>query len=121
MSFIQFTFCDHRRDREVEHFVASDIQQKGEAQIFGLAERSFPLSILSFSGASWPPHKENPDEGDWSAYCNDFEKSDWEYFFQSYKFTARKFEDEKEVANSLMTFNLLNIIHLFQDKKHLRS
>ena len=41
-------------------------------------------------------------------------------FFQSNKFKAYKVKDEKEVANSLMAFNLLKIIHPFQDKKHLR-
>ena len=25
-------------------------------------------------------HNENPEEGAWSSYCNDFEKSEWEYF-----------------------------------------
>ena len=40
-------------------------------------------------------------------------------FFQINKFTACKFT--KEVANSLMAFNLLKIIHPFQGKKHLRT
>ena len=40
-------------------------------------------------------------------------------FFQINKFTACKIT--KEVANSLMAFNLLKIIHPFQDKKHLRT
>ena len=42
-------------------------------------------------------------------------------FFQSNKFTACKIKDEKEVANSLMAFNLLKIIHSFQGKKNLRT
>ena len=40
-------------------------------------------------------------------------------FFQINKFTACKFT--KEVANSLMAFNLLKIIHPFQGKKHLTT
>ena len=42
-------------------------------------------------------------------------------FFQSKKFTACKAKDEKKVANCLMAFSLLKIIHLFQDKKYLRT
>ena len=37
-------------------------------------------------------------------------------FFQGNKFTAFKVKDEKEVANYLMEFNLLKIIHPFQGK-----
>ena len=40
-------------------------------------------------------------------------------FFQINKFTEYKFT--KEVANSLMAFILLKIIHPFQGKKHLRT
>ena len=43
--------------------------------------RETPYPIPSLSGTSWSPHKENPDEGACSVYCNDFEKSEWEYFF----------------------------------------
>ena len=39
-------------------------------------------------------------------------------FFQINKFTACKFT--KEVANSLMAFNLLKIIHPFQGKQYLK-
>ena len=42
-------------------------------------------------------------------------------FFQINKFTASTVKDEKEVTNSLMVFNLLNIIHPFQGKKHLKT
>ena len=34
-------------------------------------------------------------------------------FFQSNKFTGRKVNDEEEVANYLIVFNLLKIIHPF--------
>ena len=61
--------------------VGGDIQQKGKLQTYGLAGRAPkpPAPIPSTSGTSWSPHKENPEEGAWSAYCNDFEKSKWEY------------------------------------------
>ena len=42
-------------------------------------------------------------------------------FFQSNKFTACKIKDGKKVANYLMVFNLLKIIHPCQGKKHLRT
>ena len=42
-------------------------------------------------------------------------------FFQNTKFIAYTFKDEKEVANSLMAFNLLKIIHPFQGKKHFKD
>ena len=42
-------------------------------------------------------------------------------FGQIDKFTACKFKDKKEVANSLMAFNLLKIIHSFQGKEYLRT
>ena len=42
-------------------------------------------------------------------------------FFQSNKFTTCKVKDEKEVTNSLMACNLLNIVYPFQRNKHLRT
>ena len=42
-------------------------------------------------------------------------------FFQCNKFMACKIKDEKELTNSLMVFNVLNIIHPSLCKKHLRT
>ena len=43
-------------------------------------------------------------------------------FFQSNKLTAYKVKRGcKEVASSLMLFNLLKIIQLFRSKKHVRT
>ena len=42
-------------------------------------------------------------------------------FFQNKKFTECKIKDGKDVANSLMVFNLLKIIHPSQVKKHVRT
>ena len=72
--------------------------------------------ILLLSGNSWSRHKENSEEGAWSAYCNNFEKSKWEYFFQINKFTAILKRKKKQIL--FMPFYLLKIIHPFQDKKH---
>ena len=44
-----------------------------------------------------------------------------EYFFSKQQITACKIKDREEMANSLMFFNLLKIIHPFQGKKHLRT
>ena len=75
------------------------------------------LLSLSLSCKSWSPH---PEECAWSDYCNNFEE--WEsIFLQSNKFTASKVRDLKEVAKSLMTYNLSKIIHPFQNKKYLKT
>ena len=58
--------------------VGGDIQQKGKLQTCGLAGRP-PTRFPPLCGTSWSPHKENPEEGAWSVYCNDFEKSEWDY------------------------------------------
>ena len=42
-------------------------------------------------------------------------------FFQSNNFTACKIKDEKEVANSVMMFNLLKIIHPFQGEEAVKD
>ena len=41
--------------------------------------------------------------------------------FQSYIFTAYQVKDGKELARSLLVFNLLKIIHPFQNKNYLRT
>ena len=42
-------------------------------------------------------------------------------FSQIIKYTACKINEEKKIANYLMGFNSLKIIHVFQGKKHLRT
>ena len=97
-------------------FEWGDIQRRGKFTFLGLQG---DLPIPSLSGTSWSPHKENPDEGAWSVYCDDFEKR--VFSLKSNTFTAFKVKHEKEVPNILMVFNLLKIIHPFQVKKHLRT
>ena len=43
---------------------------------FGLLGLQGDPPIPSLSGTSWSPHKENPEEGAWSAYCNDLGMSE---------------------------------------------
>ena len=54
-----------------QFFCGCDIQQKDTPQIPFL------------KGTSWSPHKENPEEGAWYAYCNDFEQNEWECFLSN--------------------------------------
>ena len=60
-------------------------------------------------------------ESAWSAYLMILKRVGDNIFFQSNKFTACKVKDEKQVANSLMAFSPLKIIHPLQGKKHLRT
>ena len=68
-------------DRWSQFFGGGDIQQKGKVQTLWLAGRLPPILLLSW--AFWSPHKKNSEEGTWSAYCSDFEKSKWEYFLSN--------------------------------------
>ena len=42
-------------------------------------------------------------------------------FFQSDKFTESKIRGGKEVEKSFKVFNLHKMVHLFQNKKYLRT
>ena len=59
-----------------------DIQQRGKVQTFRLAGRPTP-QIPFPSGTLRSPHKGKPEEVAWSPYCNDFGKSEWEYFLSN--------------------------------------
>ena len=67
-------------DRGTKFFSRGNIQQKGDVRTFGLQEDP---QIPSLSGTSWSSHKPDPEDGAWSAYCNDFEKIEWEYFLSN--------------------------------------
>ena len=95
--FFQYVVCGRERDRGTQFFGGMMSKKREKFKLSGL-QKDAPLApISSLGGTSWSFHKENPEEGAWSAYCNDFEKSEWEYFFQSNKFTAFKLKDEKKV------------------------
>ena len=91
---------------------------KGQDSIFVGQVQSPPQSLLLLQILI--PYKKHPEECAWSDYCNNFGKSD-SNFLQSNKFTACKVRHGKEVAKSLLAFNLRMIIHPFQSKNHLRS
>ena len=94
-----------------------NIQQIEKVQTFSLA-RGLP----EFPPLVWHPNLSIRKIEECLVYLLQwFEKSEWEHFFQSNKFTAWKVKDEKEVANSLMKFNLLKIIHPLQGKRHWRT
>ena len=85
-----------------------DIQQKGKFKVLVFQED--PIPFLSVT--SWSLYKENS-----VLILKSVGEST---FFQSNKFTECDAKHEKEVANPLMAFNLLKIIHPFRGKKHLK-
>ena len=110
-------YCLRFGDRHGESIIwIGNIQQKRKVQNFGFAGRPHPL---------FPPLVVYPQFlirkhlrrvlSLLTAIMNDSN------FFQSNKFIVCKVKDKKEVANSLMALNQLKIIHLFQDKTHLRT
>ena len=111
--------CDQGRDRGTHFFGGRNIQQKGKVQTVWLAGRS----------PQFPRLVEDPDLPIRKTLKRVLglltvmilKRVSESIFFQSNKFTACKVKDEKEVANSLMAFNLLKIIHPFQGKKRLRT
>ena len=106
--------------------VGGDIQQKGKLQTYGLVGRP---SHTNSSLPQWDMFSSLPDLlmkktlrrvlGLFTAVI--LKRVSESIYFKSDKFTTCKAKDEKEGANSLMTFNLPEIIHLFQGKKHLRT
>ena len=70
------------RHGDSKFWSGDDIQQKGKVQTYGFAGiPPSPPPVPSISGTPWSPHKENPEEGACSVYCNNFEKSQWKYLF----------------------------------------
>ena len=117
--FFQYRYGVRSEDRGTQFFGAGNIQQKGKVQNFWLAGRP----------PKFPPLLGHPDLSIRKTLRRMLDlltamilKSVSEYFFfQINIFTAFKFKDKNEVANSSMAFNLLKIIHPFQGKKHLRT
>ena len=46
--FFQYVVCDQGKDRETKFFGVGDIQQKGKFQVFVLAGRPSPNSLLQW-------------------------------------------------------------------------
>ena len=104
--------------------MGGDIQQKGKLQTYGLAGRLPPPPT------QFPPLVGHPDipiiRKTLRRVLDLFtamilKRVSESICFQSNEFTTCKVKDGKEVANSLMTFSLSEIIHPFQGKKHLRA
>ena len=99
-------------------FGGSDIQQKGKFQTFW----------LSGTAHNFPPLVGHPNFPIMKTFRRVLDpltvmilkRVSEGIFFHINIFTACKFKDKKEVANSSMASNLLKIIHLFQGKKDLR-
>ena len=103
-AFFQYIVCD--QGTEGEPGVIFNRREKFKLFILlGDPLRQFPLLV-------WYPNLSIRKlmKSGWSAYCNDFEKSEWESF-QSKTFSACKLKDEKEVVNDFIAFNLLKIMH----------
>ena len=97
-------------------FGRGDIQQKGKIQTFWLAGRLPKFSHLV-------RHPDRPIRKTLRRVLGlltvmILKRLSESIFFQINIFTACRFKDKKEVANSSMAFNLRKIIHPFHGKKH---
>ena len=108
--------CDRERDRGAQFFDGSDIQQNGNSNFWACSETP---PILSLSEHPNLPIRKTLRRVLGLLTIIILKRVSESIFFQSNKFAADKGKDVKEVANSLMTFNLLKVIHPFQGKKHL--
>ena len=104
-------------DKDTQYFSGGDIQQKGKVQAFWLAGR-LPKFLPLVEHPDLPIRKTLKRVLD-PLTVMILKRVSKSIFFQISKFTACTFT--KEMANSLMAFNLLKIIHPFQGKKHLRT
>ena len=98
------------------------IQQKGKVSTFRLAGRS-PSSVPSLSSPPQFPCFVGYPDLPMRKTLRVVGLLIVMIFFQSNRFTACKIKDGKEkiIFYFLMVFNLLKIMHLFENKKHLRT
>ena len=75
--FFQHMDCNQGRDRGNQFFGGWRYPTEGESSNFWTYRETPHPTISYLRGTSWSPHKENPEEGVWSVYYNDFEKSEW--------------------------------------------
>ena len=97
----------------------SDIQQKGNFHIFGLAGRH-PTQFFPLLGHPDLTIRKTLIRVLGLLTAMNLKRVTESIFFQRNKFTAYKVKYKKEVTNNLMVLNLLKIIHSFQGKKPLR-
>ena len=108
--------CDQRRDWETQFFGGGDIKQKGKVQTFELQG-----DLLIPSPPPPSPLVGHPNLCIRKTLRRELglltvmilKRVSESIFFQSSKSTECKVKDEKEVANSLMSFSLLKIIYPF--------
>ena len=112
--------CDQGRDEGTQYFGVGCMQQEGEVQTFWLASKLAQTQLHLLVGHSDFFIREGGRVLGLLTVMI-LKSASESIFFQSNKFTACKFKDEKEVTNFLMVFNLLKIIHPSQGKKHLMT
>ena len=111
--------CDQRRDRGGQFFDGGDIlNRRGKFKFLGM-QGDPPCQFPALVGHPDLPKRKTLKWVLGLVTVMILKRVSESIFFQSNKFTTYKIKDEKEVANSLMAFNLLKIIHTFQGKKHL--
>ena len=74
------TAWDKKERGEDSFFDGGDIQQKREAQNFGHDGVALPTPVPRLVENPDPPIRNTLRRAYWSAYCNDFKKSESEYF-----------------------------------------
>ena len=104
-------------NRRTQFFSGDDMKQKKKAQIFWRAGR--PTKFSPLVGHPNLHIRKTLRRVLDSLTVMILKRLNESIFFQINKFIEYKFT--KEVANFLMAFNLLKIIHSFQGKKHLRT
>ena len=106
-------------DRGTQFFGGGDIQHKGKTQTFWLVGE--PPKFPPLVAHPDLPVRETQRRMLDLLTVKILKKVSESVLFQINIFAACKFKDKKEMANSLMTFNLLKIIHPVQGKKHLKT
>ena len=121
--YLFFQICGHRgqgMDIRTQFFVGDNIQQKRKVRTFGLSERP-PSHFLPSVRHPNLPIRQTLRRVLGLLTVMILKRVSGSIFFQRNKFTACKTKHEKELANLLMAFNILKIIHPFQGKEHLRN
>ena len=107
-------------DIRTQLFVGDNIQQKRKVRTFGLSERPSSHFLPSVRHPNLPIRQTlRRVLGLLTVMI--LKRVSESIFFQRNKFTVCKAKHEKELANSVMAFNILKIIHPFQGKEHLRN
>ena len=106
--FFQFVVCDQVKNRKTLFLCSGDIQQKPNSNIWVYRETQFPPLLWH---PDLPIRKSLRSVLSLLTVLIILKGVSEIFFFQNSKFIAFKVKTEREVGNSLMAFNLLNIIH----------